>query len=283
MNFRLLSQITLVILILVGCTSKSTPEKKVLSSSYTLDSISAQKKVYVDDDTLKQAMTLNLFLEYPKTLADSTNCSKIQSLIGLIFLGKDSVNVFNEILPKQAFSLLEKRYINEAHKYAEEWSLDEEPYVDFSEYYQDISTRIDAIIGSIMVVSTTRSSYLGGAHGGYYVLYDNIDIKTAQIITEKELFIAGSEDEIASAIQRVISLRNESQNKDDRINLLLDLEDVKSNSNFYFSNEGLVYVYNEYDITSYADGIQEVVVPYTDIIDLINDKYIPLINSIRTN
>lgn len=248
---------------------------------FTVDSIFENKKVYLKDDSIKQAMTIDLFLEYPISLPDSLDYIKIQSLIAHIFLGDDTSNIATKLLPKQAFTLLEEQYINEASNYGKEWELDEEPLSDFSEYYKNIATRIDTIIGSLMVVSTAHSAYLGGAHGGYYILYDNIDLQTAQIINEKELFKVGYQNALASIIQQIILSRNNSENEEDHINLLFDLEDIKPNENFFFSKKGLVYVYNEYDITSYADGMTEIVVPYASVINLVKEKYSSLINDIQ--
>lgn len=47
------------------------------------------------------------------------------------------------------------------------------------------------------------------------------------------------------------------------------IEDIAPNNNFWLNDEGIHYSYNQYEIAPYSMGVIDVVVPYTELEDII--------------
>ena len=54
---------------------------------------------------------------------------------------------------------------------------------------------------------------------------------------------------------------------------LLDPDSVQPSQNFYFNEQGVVFVYNTYEITPHSDGLIQALIPYDKLKDLIADPY----------
>ena len=50
--------------------------------------------------------------------------------------------------------------------------------------------------------------------------------------------------------------------------------DVMTENTFYFNKKGLVIIFNPYMVTAYAAGTIEVEVPYEELKNVMNEKYI---------
>jgi hypothetical protein len=48
------------------------------------------------------------------------------------------------------------------------------------------------------------------------------------------------------------------------------IEDIVPNNNFWLSDNGIHYSYNEYEIAPYAMGVIDVVVPYSELTEIIS-------------
>ncbi len=47
------------------------------------------------------------------------------------------------------------------------------------------------------------------------------------------------------------------------------IEDIVPNNNFWLSNDGIHYSYNQYEIAPYSMGVIDVVVPFSELEDII--------------
>lgn len=254
---------------------KETP----IPPTWKFDSLAFSQKVYVDNDSTKPGMTISLFYKYPIETPDSINLADIQIAFAKIFSNKDATGV----APNDIFMTMVNEYRNNALEYAKEWEKENNPYIDFSNFDQSIFTTQTSLLDNIMTVATGQSSYLGGAHGAFYIKYENIDLRDGSIIKEDKFFTPKYATEVARLIQKEIQKRNNSQDENDHIALLTELKDIKSSQNFALVKNGMVYVYNQYEIAPYVQGPVEVVLPYKEILPLVSKKYKPIIENIIYN
>lgn len=277
--------------LLFSCNNKDGSQSidKGLTNSDTLsipqkmwefDSLSVIQKVYIDDDSTNSGMEIDLSFKYPISVPDSINLLKIQAIFNKIFSAKESI----EGTPNNVFGAMVGEYQLYAKGYAEEWEKENNKSIDFSAFEQSRSTNPKFISKSLMSIVTGDYSYLGGAHGAYYIKYDNVNLLKGILIKQADLFQSEYNDKLATLIQKKITERNSSKDEDDHIALLVRLHDVKPNDNFFFSKEGLTYVFNQYEIAPYAQGFVEIEIFYEDLLPLLNSYYKPIVEDLmKTN
>lgn len=247
---------------------------------WKFDSLLLDTKVHIDRDESKEGMFVSIKYAYPISAPSYIDLQKLEYTFLQILSGEENP----ARIPSEAFDNIKIEYINQALEYGKEWEKDREEYpsfINFSNYSLDKANSIDFISRYVIATSTSQYSYLGGAHGAYYISYYNIDLRDYQVIQENELFKANYEQPLSTLIQREVERRNSSPNEDEHIMLLVEISDIKANQNFYFSKEGLVYVYNQYEISPYVQGVVEITIPYDQIKPLLNDRFLEMVDNIE--
>ncbi len=107
-------------------------------------------------------------------------------------------------------------------------------------------------------------SYLGGAHGisntRCFVLNND-----GKVISEEDLFKEGTEEVLNNLLESVAQKYFKDNVGDDYV---MD-QNVRANSNFYMTDEALVYVFNPYEIAPYYLGTIELSLPWKDLKSLL--------------
>lgn len=118
-------------------------------------------------------------------------------------------------------------------------------------------------IGTHMITySINMASYLGGAHGYYATTYLSYDIDKGQVLTVGRLF--ADVNGLKAAI-----MRGAQQNPDYAGNLFVDK--IPTVDNFYVDGSQITFVYNPYEVASYAVGIVMVSLPIHEVRDYMTD------------
>lgn len=110
-------------------------------------------------------------------------------------------------------------------------------------------------------------TYTGGAHGSTQLTALNFNLKTGEIITEKDFFKEGSEEELAKLLSK--NLKNSFEDEEAYESLFV--KDIEPNGNFYISKDGVTYIYNEYEIGAYYLGRIQVVIPWNEVKHLVQE------------
>jgi len=256
-----------IIMVVSACKNNktSTPDNKD-NSGWEFDKLSIKKELFVNNDSTRKGMKLNMELNYPSSFHNDTVLKQIQSSFAVAFAGDE----YKGMNPKQAFEAYEKKMVEEGLNYGKE-AIADGP--DFGEYFENIATTVFDTTRNIITAKTEMSSYTGGAHGSSLTNYYNIDLKNGKILHEQDVFAADS-TQLANLIKEYVK---QSKNTTHDPVTILDENDVNPNGNFYFDKKGVVYVYNQYEIAPYSDGTIEVVIPYDKIEGLIKPQYKTLI------
>lgn len=145
-------------------------------------------------------------------------------------------------------------------------------YVAESEYERYPVTWEKLVTGSFAgrhdnVISYEIESYTyeGGAHGLSGKTCLNFDISSGGRIDEAGFFEDGTREELAGLLTSHV---RESLEDDDAYEALF-VKDIEPNGNFEVSDEGVTYVYGNYEIGPYYLGIIEVTVPWDEILPLV--------------
>lgn len=243
--------------------------------TWRFDSLSVDKQIHINDDPKKKAMSISVYLSYPVSAPNGVKLDAVQKTIAQLF---DSEHKPATI--KNAFDNIVTTYIDDAHNYGKEWEDENNEFIDFSNYEQHTGTSIEYVSPYMITISTAQSSYLGGAHGSYYIKYYNISTQDGNLVTEEDLFKKGYKPQLAQLIQNEVERRNQSANEDQQISLLVEINEIAPNANFYFDKNYIVYVFNQYEIAPYVQGVIEIRIPIKKVKPLINDKYLLMFDAV---
>lgn len=134
------------------------------------------------------------------------------------------------------------------------WSCDIQGY--FSGRYKDVIS-----------YTVTNYVYEGGAHGSTSETSVNMDLKNGRQITEEDFFIPGYKEGLSSVL--TAHLRDALPDQDSYEALFV--KDIEPNGNFKVSEQGITYVYGQYEIGPYYLGIIKVTVPWDELGDLVRE------------
>ena len=128
------------------------------------------------------------------------------------------------------------------------------------------------------VLSLIYSSYsdTGGAHGVYSFEGGTFDVETGEPLSFETI----STDYESFSDSVLTCIINKIEEKAQETSVYEDYEDTiyslwyDNTTSWYMSDEGFVFIYNPYTLASYADGTIVVEVPYEEVADYMDSKYI---------
>ncbi len=131
---------------------------------------------------------------------------------------------------------------------------------DFSESAQLWDAQIDGEVmyqsPELTSIAITTYTNTGGAHGTLNISFLNFDSKTGQRIQNNELF---NDIETFKTVANPF-FKDATKDK----SLILDNNLFKLPTNIGYSEDGIVLLYNTYEIAPYSSGIIEFAVPFED-------------------
>ena len=120
---------------------------------------------------------------------------------------------------------------------------------------------------NIFSIHFTDYSYTGGAHPNTYVTFRNFDLSNGEGIQLDELIPSEKKNELTLIAEMEFRKLKNLSTEDDLGQAGFWFEDnqFSLNDNFLITDTGLVFYYNNYEITAYAFGPTELVIPYSKI------------------
>lgn len=252
-----------------SCDKKTTNAD---STTWNFDSIVFDKRIHVDNDTLKEGMKVFISFHYPKMAPEKVNIEAIQHIFGRILNGDDNFRG----TPQKAFEIFKNERIKDAADLAKVWNEDAKSndfVIPLSSYEHSTWINIDSIYPNMLTLSSSYYDYTGGAHGYGAITYYNIDLNKAILLNDTILFGKQNLPKIAKLIQNEVEIRNKDKESDEAIYLLVGIDEIKPNNNFFFTKDGITYLYNQYEIAPYAQGPVEITISYDKIKPLVNEPY----------
>lgn len=143
-------------------------------------------------------------------------------------------------------------------------SFDSE-YKSFKEGFSESAMVWDASFdGEVMyqsseLISIAINSYVnsGGAHGNSNIVFFNFD-SSGNLLKFDDLF--SNKEGLITVVESYFNKETEGSS----VNYFFD-EPFHLPENFGFNVEGVIFFYNVYEIASYADGITEFTIPYSEL------------------
>ena len=114
--------------------------------------------------------------------------------------------------------------------------------------------------------TVSQYEYFGGVHGMDTLREYVFDKTTGALVTEDDLFVPGYENVLSKRMTD--SLRNQMGEEFE----FIDVDEVEPNGNFIISPNGITWLFNAYEIASYAMGAIDVTLSWDELQDLLKQK-----------
>lgn len=261
-NPFLLTTILLLSIWMVSCNKKV--KQKIDAVSFK--TITVKHVHHLNDNAKNPILSVELNYQFPTAYSDDSILKKIRKIMLADFL-PDVADTATE--PETAMNAYVKEKIR-LYESSEDIIKDEDlqdngtqPEIAWSD-----NTNLLVRCNSDGLLSYTVESkqMSGGAHGGTIFRNSVIDLKTGEKLREEDLFTDASAPLINNIILKKLELQNKVETPEELEQIgYFDVSQIGQYKNFYLTNEGLVYTFNEYEIAAYAVGTIEVTLTFKDL------------------
>jgi hypothetical protein len=125
---------------------------------------------------------------------------------------------------------------------------------------------------SLVVLEIGGYAFSGGAHGNTQTLFVNWDTRTGKQISLDDLFTDGYKTALNHIAEKIFRTEEKLSDTAPLDHYFFAKGVFGLNNNFMITASGLSFLYNEYEIKSYAEGQTTLFIPYTQIKSLLRPK-----------
>lgn len=239
--------------ILFSCSQVTQETREIPSVSYDM------KTFRVSSSPGCKADTCAFFeMKYPEFIGmDTTLAKKLKREIDLSFsLGDPEAE-------DKTINQVASEFINAFKQFKKEFGDRQVGW-----FYKG-NARVNVLTDSLLSISLDQESYTGGAHGSATRHFINVNPRTGKKIEVSDILKAGFENTLLQSAEK--AFRNAREMSDSSTYRFNDIQfpegKFQLNDNFGFAPDGIIYYWNPYEITSYAQGPTEIFIPYEEIKD----------------
>lgn len=252
--------------VLMASCSK-TENKDIHVNVSKTDTVTVEKQFVVDSIRVQDSLAINknLTASFNKQLLVFPSIENKTVLDSIYKSANISASTYDTQSLKSALENDMKKSFGETKKSVKEFSPQSKQTWDEVSDMKVVSHNNDAL-----TLKYSGSGYTGGAHGYYFENYKTFDLKNNKVVSQNDIF-----KNPADASWNKI-LNTHFDNKDQKEMLLVDK--IELNNNFYFDNDKITFVYNQYEITAYAAGVVKITLPFKDIKDQLKPEFVKMYN-----
>ncbi|AOA57629.1 hypothetical protein BFG52_04170 [Acinetobacter larvae] len=107
----------------------------------------------------------------------------------------------------------------------------------------------------------------GAAHGMSHQEYVNFDLSSQQRLSLDDIILPGRSQQLLKQLYDANSIWLQAHQ--------ISPEKLELSDNFYYGANGIVFVYPLYELASYAEGMSELTLPYSQAQALMKKQYLP--------
>jgi len=146
----------------------------------------------------------------------------------------------------------------------------------FQSWFVEKTGEVKLNKGNIFSIDYMEYSFTGGAHPNTVVEFRNYDLSNGEQITLDQIISPEHQNELTNVGEDEFRKLKELSVEVDLGQAGFWFENNKFylNDNFLITDSSLVFYYNNYEITAYAFGPTELIIPYSKIKSLIDEKSI---------
>ena len=175
----------------------------------------------------------------------------------------ENADVFNSLIATEVENLKNKYAKDIAADDTSEFLGESNNNIEYAMTYE-VKKSSDAVVSVLLSIF----SYTGGAHGHTVYKAVNFDLNSATSIDMQYVTGVPSEEYLPFIREYII---NKMKNEPDDTYFSTDDDAISDSSiqeQFYITESGITVFFQEYEIASYASGIQKFEIPYNELIKL---------------
>ncbi len=115
--------------------------------------------------------------------------------------------------------------------------------------------------------------YAGGAHGNSFINYLNFDPNRGSPLILDDFLLPNSYAELLTIAEDTFRTQEGLKDGNDYQNYFFEDGKFALASNYKLSENGLEFIYNNYEIKPYSDGVTKLILPYEKINHLLKSTY----------
>lgn len=127
-----------------------------------------------------------------------------------------------------------------------------------------VSAELAMTSPELAVFRIMKSGYSGGAHGWYGATYLTFDKQASRIWSIQDAFLPQKRKQLLRLVNRRI---------EKRIKQNTALLPATALTTFYPNKQGITFVFQPYEVASYAEGIVEINVPYAELTGMLHPDF----------
>lgn len=206
------------------------------------------------DTTIETSENAIITISYPKAVGNEKIADRINTTIENFLANEINMSEKND----------KNLELEEAVRdFDEEYKLFKD---DFSDSTQEWEALIESELNydSDEILCVTVNSYLdtGGAHGNSHITFLNFDKRSGKLLKTKD--IIKDEEGFKKLVQPYFEKATKPLSDDEEIQDLFFGEAFQLPENIGFNSEGIILLYNIYEIASYVQGVTEFTIPYEE-------------------
>ena len=217
------------------------------------------EKLTFEKQHIDKSQDAKIVINYPKAIGNKDVAKKINYAIeGSIAY---EINMTESLEEEVSLSEVVSRFDSEYKKFKN----------DFKDSNQKWEVKVDGdvVYESDEVICINIKSYTdtGGAHGNSTTTYLNFNPQTGAILWLDDIF--NNVYEFKKIAEKAFKDQSKPKDNAETMEDFFYGELFQLPTNMGFTKDGLVLVYNNYEIASYAQGNTKIVLPYSEIKDLL--------------
>lgn len=239
------------------------------------DSIVIDQTSHLFNDTDKPACNLRIKFTY---LADGNN-PRLRDSVNTILASQTFGETYAGFQPQEAAEKYADNYIQRYHRdlendYEEQArEADKDLLTEWYSYFESIETEVLSYDDYLLTYAMHFEEYTGGVHGIYSTHYTNLDLRHLQTLTLGDIFIEGYEEPVTDLLWQQLIKDVNAKDKEDAEEMGYGiLGDLMPTENFCLTPDGILFVYNIYEIAPYAMGATSIILPYKQLKPWLNTQ-----------
>jgi hypothetical protein len=141
-------------------------------------------------------------------------------------------------------------------------------------WHYEAQVNVEVLTDTLLSLSVDEEYFTGGAHGGSGRYFININPKTGADFTLENFLKPHQEEALRTLAERLFRRGQELPDTASLQANMFEFPDdrFEVNKNYGFTQEGIVFYYNSYEIAAYAMGPSEVLIPYDSLKPLVRSE-----------
>lgn len=287
-NITFIPLFLIPVFIFSACNTKKSNIPQ--DNDVVFDTLYLSQQMFLDNDPSKSSCNLEIRLVYP-VASKKMNIDTLTNLWTSCIFGQSNTGISLQQAAKSYIDTYFQRYRQDAENFRENRfdkdplsaltdssysTLEEEadePRSEFYSYYETLTDTVTYNQNDLISLQVRSVSNKGGSES--YETFRNfvIDLKTGNILSEKDIFIEGYEPQL----RRIIINKLLKQNGVNDISELEQLgyfgvNEIVPNRNFLIDAKGITFIFNKGEYSAYLISAPVIFIPYEEIRHLLREN-----------